>query len=279
MPFSPALPFGGLAGYRFLERTYDRQLELFNKSPDVQRDIDYFLENAGNVISALDITSDPPLLRVVLGAYGLEEDINKQAFVRKVIAEGTIDPDAFSNRLVESAYREMSEAVGIGNFGSRLNLADVRQDFVERYRVRQFEVAAGEVDVDLRLALNFERRAPELIADVTTDRTGWLRLLGSPPIRQVIESAFNLPAEFAQVDLDQQVEEIQDRALSLLGTKSPSALSDPDVTQRLVERFLLRSQLENGAIGASTPGATALSLLQSSGLGSSAQNNLFQSLF
>lgn len=279
MPFAPAVPLGGLAGFQFLQRTYDRQLATFTKSPDIQRDIDHFLEKAPDVISAEDITGDPKMLRVVLGAFGLEEDINKQAFIRKVIEEGTTAERAFSKRLVEPAYREMAEFLGIGNLGSKLGDAAARQEIVDRYRERSFEVAAGEVDFDMRLALNFERRSEEIAAQEGSDRSGWLKLLGSAPLRQVIESAFNLPKEFAQIDLDLQVEHLQDRANDLFGDKSPNVFLDADNRQRMVERFLLRQQIDNGVIGTGTRGAIALSLMQSSGLGSSAQSNLFLSQF
>ena len=281
MPIAPAIPVGGLAGFRFLQKTYDRQFETFNKSADVQREIDYFQDKAPNIITAEDITGDRRLLQVILGAFGLDEDVNKQAFIRKIIEEGTLSADAFANRLVEPAYREMAEKIGIGNFGSNLGLEATRQDIVARYRERQFEIAAGDVDFDMRLALNFDRRAQEIAAQTKDDRTGWLALLGSQPLREVVQGAFNLPSSFALIDLDRQVEVLQKRAESLLGSDSPTSLLQSENRQRLIDRYLLNSQVQNGFGGhASTaPGTTAISLLQSSGLGTGAQANLFASLF
>ena len=98
-------------------------------------------------------------------------------------------------------------------------------------------------------------------------------------MREVLEGAFNLPGEFVQLDLDQQLQLVEDRSSRFLGSDSASVLAEPDKMQTVVERFLLNQQIENGTIGSSVPGSTALTLLQSSGLGDAARDNLFVSLF
>ncbi len=276
MPLPPAIPFGGLAGLQFLERTFDRQFANFSQSADLQREIDYFLENAGSITTAEELVGDRRLLSVALGAFGLDEDINKGAFIRKILEEGTFDERAFANRLVEPAYKEMSAFLGFGDFGSVLGIESRREEIVERFRERQFEIAVGEQDFDLRVALNF-RREVAAITESASENTILLRLLGSPPLRSFIEGALNLPSEVAQIDLDRQVEEVEDRLGQILGDSSPSILKDPAAIDTLIKRFMLNSQLQSGAIGTQTRGSAALSLLQSSGFGAGAQTNLFLS--
>lgn len=279
MPFSPAIPLSGLSGFRFLEQTQDRQRTLFDRSPDLQREIDYFLDKAADITSAEQLVGDRLALAVVLGAFGLDEDINKGAFIRKVLEEGTLDRRAFANRLVEPAYREMSAFLGFGDTGGLLIFENTRLNLVDRYRERQFELAVGDVDLDMRLALNFKREAGEIAASTSPGTTGWLRMLGSPPLRQVLESALVLPSEFALIDLDQQVEEIADRAERIFGIEDPTDLQDDTLVSEMVDRFLLRQQALNGAVSATTRGSVALSLLSASNLGTGAQTNLFASNF
>lgn len=279
MPFAPAIPFSGLTGLRFIERTFDRQFETFNKSPDVQREIDNFLEKAGSITSVEELTGDRRLLGVVLGAFGLDDDINKGAFIRKVLEEGATDDRAFANRLVEPAYREMAGFLGFDIPGGTLLFEGTRTEIVERYRERQFELSVGEIDLDMRLAMNFKREAERVASADISDKVGWLRMLGSTPMRRVVEAGLNLPAQFALIDIDQQVEEVEDRARALFGTKSPKAFLDPENIDKMIERFMLNQQIRNGGISSNTPGSTALTLLQSSGLGASAQANLFASNF
>ena len=172
MAFAPVIPLSGLAGFRFIEQTYDRQFALYNKSPEIQRDIDHFREAAGEVETLEDLMADRSLLRVVLGAYGLDEDLDKRAYVRKVIEEGTLANDAFANRIADSAYREMAEAVGFGNFGNRLIHDSVREDLIARFQERQFEQAVGEQNVDIRVAMNFRREISEIATSENVDRSG-----------------------------------------------------------------------------------------------------------
>ena len=279
MPFPPAIPFGGLAGLRFIERTYDRQFTTFNKSPDFQREIQYFLENAGDITTVDQLMGDRRILGVVLGAFGLDEDIDKGAFIRKVIEEGTVKGDAFANRLIEPAYREMSAFLGFGDFGGALIFENTRLNLIDRFGERQFELAVGEVDFDMRVALNFKREATKIAGETADTRTAWLLMMGSPPLRAVVEGALNLPNEFALVDLDQQVDEIINRAERQLGITSPQQLLDGDTMDRMVDRYMLNQQVRNGVIAGGTPGSTALTLLQSSSLGALGQQNLFASNF
>ena len=70
--FQPIVPTGGLAGWRFLQRTYDTQFEAFSKSVSLQRDTDYFKENIAEATTAEALVSDRRLLTVALGAFGLQ---------------------------------------------------------------------------------------------------------------------------------------------------------------------------------------------------------------
>ncbi|MEM7058379.1 MAG: DUF1217 domain-containing protein [Pseudomonadota bacterium] len=209
----------------------------------------------------------------------MEEDLDKGAFIRKVIEEGTLESDAFANRLVEPAYRELADFLGFGNFGGTLVFDFAREDIVSRYLTHRFELAVGEQDSDLRLAMNFKNEAAELAGTAPTDETMWLRLLGSSPLRPVIEGALFLPSNFALIDLDQQVAEVQSRAQQFFGSSSQDLFTDPDNLDRMVERFLLRQQSLGGGGGGATAGSAALTLLQSSSLGAGAQQNLFSSNF
>ncbi|MFK7945597.1 MAG: DUF1217 domain-containing protein, partial [Paracoccaceae bacterium] len=236
MPIAPAIPLGGVAGLRLLDRTFDNQFQSFFRSPDVAREVAHFAENAGNITSIDDLMSDRRSLAVVLGAFGLDDDINKGAFVRKVIEEGTLDREAFANRLIEPGYAQMAEALGFGNFNGEgtLILENVRNNILQRYQERRFELAVGEVNLDLRLAMNFRREAASIAQETSDPRNAWLRLLGSTPLRTVMEGALNLPSQLAAIDLDQQVDEIIRRADSFLDISDPSELLDPEVMGQFV---------------------------------------------
>lgn len=266
MPFAPVIPISGLAGWRFLERTHDRQQDLFNKSPDLQRDVEYFKENIGNVTSAKDLVADRRLLTVALGAFGLSDELNKQAFVRTVLDGGTTDQLSFANRLGNSDYLEFAEAFSFSDPGGFVVTDQRINDIANKFLETKFEESVGEVDDTMRLALNFKREMGEIAAEGGNRDTGWFKALGSLPIRKVLEAAFNLPTEFSQIDLDQQKEILIDKAKQLFGSDNVNVFSDPEVMDDAIRRFHLREQINNGP-SATTPGYTALALLGGTGNG------------
>ena len=278
MAFAPVVPFGGVAGLRFIDRTYAAQFETFSRSPDVQADIDYFMENAGKAATAEDLVADRRLLKVALGAFGLGDEVDKRAFIRKILDDGTLEPKALANRLADPAWAEFSRTLGYGDLGGLLIVRSVREDIAARYREREFEQAVGDSDVDMRLALNFRRQIREIASAPGTADSGWFKIMGSQPLRRVIETAYGLPSAFAQIDIDQQRTQLEDRTERLFGTASPEAFLSEENVEGLLRRFLVASQAQNGP-GPGAPGMTALTLLQSSGLGSGAQAGLFASNF
>lgn len=276
MTFSPVVPFGGLLGYRFMERTYSAQLEHFGRSPEVQREIDYFLDHAAGATTAEALVADRRLLRVALGAFGLDDEVDKRAFIRRILEDGTLDPKALANRLADPAWREFALALGYGDLGGTLGIAGTRREIAERFRLRQFERAVGDTDLDIRLALNFRREIAAIAAAPGVEKSGWLKIMGSQPLRRVIETAFGLPQGFGQLDIDRQRHELGDRAQRLFGGDTPAVFAAPENVDRLIRRFLAASQ-SGVAPGPAGAAATALSLLQGSNLGAGARASLFAS--
>ncbi len=261
MSFQPALAAGGLTGWSVLTRTLGQQTKAFEKSPGIQRDTEYFEKNISSARTAEDLVSDRRLLRVALGAYGLSDDINSSAFIRKILEGGTQDSDALANKLSDVRYREFSKAFGFGNDGGpRTGSTSWARGITARFRQLEFEVAIGNQDQSMRLAMDAKRNMPDIAKQAGKDETRWLKIMGNPPLRQVFETALGLPTGFAQADLDTQVAEFSDRAKRQLGLDSLSSLSDPAVQEAVIQRFLIRDQIAD--FQAQSSGSVALTLLQ-----------------
>lgn len=262
MSYTPVVPVGGYAGWKFLSRTRAAQATAFTGSPSVQREESYFRTKIGSVRTANELVSDRRLLSVALRAFGLEGDIENKAFIRKVLSDGTLDPKALAHRLADKRYLELSKAFGFGDFSTpRTQLSDFADKILAAYETRSFEAAVGERNGDMRLALNAQRELATLAGKSTSADTKWFAIMGSPPLRKVFETAFGLPSRFAAIDIDQQLTVFKDRAQRFLGTSDPAALADPQKVEDLVRLFLLRSESTSSATSTGT-GATALALLQ-----------------
>ena len=258
----PIIPVGGNAGWAFLQRTMDDQKASFLNNPTVARDMAHFRETIASVRSVDDLLGDRRLLGVALQAFGLEGEIDKTAFIRRVLEEGTETQSAAANRLPDPRWREMARAFGFGDGpGPQTTVAGFADRILKSYGDRAFEIGVGEVDQSLRLALNFQRTAESLARQDLSETATWFRLLGDPATRSFVETMFNLPREFAQVDVDRQVETLIARADRTFGA-SIRDIGDPALREEMVNRFLALDTLRTGAAGP-TAGQTALTLLQS----------------
>ncbi len=281
MTFSPVIPSSGLTGWSFLQRTLDRQEDLFAKSPEINRDIEYFKENIGNIKTLDDFMGDRRIQKVVLGSFGLGDEIDKGAFVRKVLEEGVRaaapgEPASFAVRLNNSDYLALARTFNFDNGNLRISSV-VADDIAAKYERQSFEIEVGDVDQNMRLALNFERKISEFTGQGSTEDGGWFRLMGSVPMRTVLESAFNLPSQFSSLDIDRQKDILKDKAFQKFGEKSIELFTDPANVQSLIKDFLLRQELDSGPT-ISTPGFSALALFgDNSGVGSGSILNILLS--
>lgn len=244
MTFQPIVPLTGFAGWQFLNRTLDTQQTAFRESAGVTRLTDYFRENIGSVVTAEQLVEDRMLREVALGAFGLDADIDSRAFIQMILEEGTTEDDALANRLADSTYRTFSETFGFGDiFGPRTLLPDFADEIIARYEDRQFQIAVGNQDNDLRLALNLEGGLADLLESTTGEDARWFAIMGNTPLRTVFQTAMSLPSEVATLDIDRQLEIYKDRASSIFGTESVGDFTDPDRADDLIRLFLVRSEV------------------------------------
>ena len=261
--YQPVVISSGLVGWQFLQRTYDQQLSAFNDSVEVKRDTDYFLENIGDVETAEDLVSDRRLLTVALGAFGLQDDIDNRFFIEKMLSDGTTASDALANRFTDSRYSEFSAAFGLGPGEIRgTQTPGFAEGIITQFQASSFEIATGNQDEDMRIALYSERTLPDVVSGTGSDASKWFSIMGQPPLRTLFETAFGLPEAFGQADIDFQLGEFQDRAVRYFGVEDPAEFADPEVLDRLVSTFFARAQLDASGAGASSA-SIALTLLQS----------------
>ncbi len=258
----PSTPIGGIAGWRFLQRTQDSQMAAFAAAPALDRELSNFKDNISRVTSAEELVNDYSLFKVALGAFGLEDKVADKFFFKKLLEEGTENDGAFALRLTDTRYREFAEAFGFGNAGgSRVAESDFAQKITEAYQVRQFEKAVGEDNGSMRLALNLEREIGKYANSDFPQTVAWFQLMANPPLREVFETALGLPQSVGSLDLDRQRELFQDATERAFGSPSMDVFKDPENVDKLLRRFFAREQINNGP-GPMTRGMGALTLMQ-----------------
>ncbi|HHS94843.1 MAG TPA: DUF1217 domain-containing protein [Rhodobacterales bacterium] len=202
------------------------------------------------------------MLKVALGAFGLDDDLPNKAFIRKVLAEGSLASNSFANRMVDKRYLALTEAFGFDLGTPNTKLSSFAEDILENYQTRQFEISVGEQDGNMRLALGLNRDLGAIVAKETTPDGKWFSVMGNEPLRKVFETALGLPSTFATLDLDHQMGVFRDRLNTSFGDSEIDQFSDPQRLDDFNRLFLLRGQIAAGQSSLSS-GAIALTLLGS----------------
>ena len=266
MSYQPVLPFTGHSGWAFLQRTREVQQDAFETSGVIQRVTDRFAEKIGGITTPEQLVADRQLLQVALGAFGLDEDIDSKFFVKEVLASNSFDDKSLAGRLSDKRYQSMARAFGFGDpLGPQTGTEGFAAKIIDSYNERQFEIAVGEQDGDMRLLLGFERELNTVLDRKVSDNAHWYSIMATPPLRKVFQTAMNLPDSFGTLDVDRQLKDFKARAESMFGAETVADFADPEIQEKLVQRFLTGSELKQGP-SASVRGSAALAILQA-GLG------------
>ncbi|MEO9969869.1 MAG: DUF1217 domain-containing protein [Hyphomonadaceae bacterium] len=276
MVFRPAIPLSGVAGYNFLQSTLDKQLTAFSDSPQIQNDREYLEEGLAEPISVEDLLRDRRLLRVTLTAFGLAGEETKGGLVRRVL-ESVADPDdSLLERLNNPDYERFADAFQPDADGNIAISSETIAELASQFETELFEAAVGEVDNDQRLGLNYQSDIATLIGTDSSDTAILFRLLGSVPVRSLLEGALNLPDGFQSLPIERQADELQEQLQSKFGITDLKDLATSENIDRVITRFHAIQSAFRGP-DSLTPGAVALTLL--TGIGSNASENLFLSRF
>ena len=270
--FQPIVPATGLAGWNFLQSTYDTQLESYSSSTQIQNDVNYMIEKLSAPIDVDAFLDDQRLLRVTLTAFDLAGEEWKRGYIENILNEFN-DPDStFLSRLNNPKYTAFAEVFAPAD-GKVVVFEEVLADMATRFQRNSFEAAIGNVDNSMRVALNYQSEIADLVGVDSSEQTILYKLLGDEPVRKVMETALNLPSEFINLDIDQQASILKDRLSSSLGFNDLQDLKSEESITRVLQRYHAMEQI--AAVRRDTSSAAIALTLLTSGVGSYASTNLF----
>lgn len=212
-----------IASFSLIARDLDRSLETTAQQPAVARETEYYSENILNVKSIDEFLEDDRLFNYAMTAHGLSEMSYAKAFMRKVLEEGIDASDSFANSLADRRYRDFAETFNFVRYGEAATAFDRTQKGTTDLYVRQtMEIDAGAENEGVRLALYFQRKAPELnsVYEILADRA----------LLEVVQTSLSIPPEASFQDIDRQAEQIAKRI-------DIEDLKDPEKLGRLLQQF------------------------------------------
>jgi hypothetical protein len=242
-----------IADYQRISKDINRSLKITAKKPDVSRETQYYLTNIGKVTSIDDFLKDYRLYSYAMKASGLSEMTYAKAFMRKVLTEGTSNPNSFANKLSDPRYRGFANTFNFALLGSRATQTSAAQnDTATQYIQQVMEEDAGHQNEGVRLALYFTRKASSIRNPFS--------ILADKALTQVVQTALGLSPNISSTDIDKQA-----AMLSKLITFSD--FRDPTKVDKFAQRFaaMWDASQNNGAgtIGGSANSAPLMLIGQS----------------
>lgn len=225
---------------RFLEGP---ELEAARAKAD--EDARYYTGTMRKIETRDQLLEDRKLLDILLISRGIDPETITNDFLKQAFHSDLDDPESFVNI---QADKRFAQIVGAFNFdakgdidrssaGSVQNGGEIAAT-TENYVQQLLETQQGEENPGVRLALYFQR-----MADTITDP---YVILGDEALMEFFRITFQLPAEIGGMAVDAQAKLVENK-LNL------EDLGDPEKLRKLIERFTVMYDLENGFANTPSP--------------------------
>jgi hypothetical protein len=206
----------------------DRTRATLEKRSDIAREVEYFTSRIMSVKSADALVADRRLLGFIADAFGLGDLRSAGGLIKKLMVDGS-SPDGLAARMVDQRFRDLAATFDFKRFGaSTTETSAVRDGVPARFLRHRLEQAAGRENDAVRLALYFDRKAPEV-------RTPY-GILADKALLDVVTTALGLPQQFRTLDIDRQ-------AATLSRLVDVDKWRDPKARRDFLERFAVRRDM------------------------------------
>jgi hypothetical protein len=206
-------------------------------SEEAQARSQYYKEAIGRVTQGAQLLADPMLIGYALDSFGLSVPAEPRNFLQQLFSSDLSDPDSFANTLVDKRFAQLVASYNFAPDGSILlqpdNAIQSKRSIMnttELYLRQTLEKQAGEENAGVRLALYFQRKAPEMMS--------YFDILADPALQEVVFTALGIPKEMAQSDIDRQVAFLRTRF-------ELDEFKDPEQLNRFLVRFAGLYDLDN----------------------------------
>lgn len=212
-----------IAVFGSLENLEPLRKDLVVKSAAFQNDIDTFKTRVKEVENIDDFLNDYRLLKTVLEAYGLDSEINKRGFIKKILTDDPNDPKALVNLVNDGRYRDLAAEIrahiGVTSLKSNTFAEKVESRLIQQ----RYEKNLDAETPGIRQALRFKEEASSI--------TSAFDILGNPILRDVALGATGLPLEIVFQTVESQGRTLESRL-------DIERFKEPNYVDRVIQQYL-----------------------------------------
>ncbi len=214
-----------LVALRLAEKNRDREIARTGKEPETLRDIRAFTKALGKATSIDQALSQPAVLKVLLTANGLADQLAYPALAKKVLLSDPADPKSLVNRLGSARWTAAVKTFDFAANGlSALTSPKVVKTLTDGYTEVAWRNGLEKKTPGLADALDFRERARSF--------TSAIQILADPVMRRVVTTTLGIPQQIAFQEID-----AQERAVA--ARLDVSKLQDPKFVDGFSQRYLL----------------------------------------
>lgn len=219
---------------QLVTKNYAIQAKIAGLDPNsdyVKGETTYYLANITKVKSVDDLMSNSRLYTYALAAYGLDSATEDKTLIKQVLQGGVRDPNSVANKQKNPAYAGLASALNFEQYGENATTINAaQQPTVDKYMRQSLEEDAGKTNEGVRLALYFQRKAPDI--------TSWYDVLADTALASVVRTALGLPDSFATANIDKQAQ-LFEQKLDLTDFTDPAKLT------KFLTRFTSMYEINN----------------------------------
>ena len=232
-----------LLALRLAQKNRSREVATTARQPETQRDITAFRSGVAKARTVAEALDNPAVMKVLLTANGLADQIPYPALAKKVLLSDLADPKSLVNKMASARWSAVVKAFDFAKAGiAALKDPALQTRLADGYVEVTWRKGLEKTTAGLPDALDFRERAK-------TFKTA-IAILGDPVMRRVVTTALGIPQQIAFQELGAQERAITSR-LDL------SRLQDQKFVDGMSQRYLLEKQK---AAAAAPPDMSALSM-------------------
>jgi len=216
-----------LAGFKPYVQNEPQKIADYTKTSQYQRDLTYFKSHIGKVKSVDELVKDPRLLNFILSAFNLQSDAQYPAKVKEILNSDLNDRTSYANSLIDPRYQQLAKEFNVHTNGMK-SFSDqtVINDLISKYTTNTYEASLSDVNPALRSAAYFLRNIGSI--------TDAYNILGDAVLRNVVTTALGLPAEVANLPVEDQRKLIMSKLdITKLETKGGGSSSSSSTSTAL----------------------------------------------
>jgi hypothetical protein len=226
------------------EQKQTQSISLTAAQPDVKRAMNAFVAGVGGAKTVQQMLANPAVMKVLLTANGLADQVPYTALAQKALQSNVNDPRSLANKLADTRWKPVVKTYDFANKGlSVIQDPKVINTITSAYAEVTWRQSLDAGTPGLSNALTFRKQASTI--------TSVDQILGDPVMRKVVTTALNIPLEIAFQPLQAQEKAISARL-------DIGKFKDPKFVESFVQRYLVAAN--TNVTSGSTPDMTMLAV-------------------